>query len=292
MAKADKNVALTAVELEYKPTNDVLFKMYFRDYPELLKRLIAEVLGIQFESIENFVIKNPEMPPDAMREKFCKLDIVMEVDGRLIDLEVQVADEKNYRERSLYNWARLFSSGLPTGNDYSKLPPSIVISILAFPLFDCVEYRSEFRALEVSRHELLTDKMGLYYFELPKLPEVTDGSDGLKLWMAFFNAKTEADLLKIQSLGGAIMVQAVKAYHRVSASGEFRELERLRARARLDEANALSSARSEGRMEGRMEGRSEERKEIAKKMLTTGVDANTVAEWTRLTLDEVLQLVE
>ena len=120
--------------------------------------------------------------------------------------------------------------------------------------------------------------MGLYYFELPKLPEVTDGSDGLKLWMAFFNAKTEADLLKIQSLGGAIMVQAVKAYHRVSASGEFRELERLRARARLDEANALSGAERKGKMIA------------AKNMLAGGVDANTVAEWAQLSLDEVLRL--
>ena len=44
--------------------------------------------------------------------------------------------------------------------------------------------------------------MALYYFELPKLPEVVDGDDGLKLWLAFFNAKTEADLLKIQDIGG------------------------------------------------------------------------------------------
>jgi len=90
----------------------------------------------------------------------------------------------------------------------------------------------------------------------------------------------------------AVMVQAVEAYHSISASERFRELERMRARARHDEANALSGARYEGRMEGHREGRREERTEIAKNMLAEGMNANIVARLSRLTLDEVLQLVE
>ena len=42
------------------------------------------------------------------------------------------------------------------------------------------------------------------------------------------------------------MVEAVEAYRHVSASGEFKELERLRMRAKFDEANALSYARRQG----------------------------------------------
>ena len=236
----------TSTALEYTLTNDVLFKMVFRDYPELLKHLVAELLKIPFDSIGSFTVKNPEMPPDSMLEKFCRLDIVMEVGGRLVDLEVQVEDENNYPERSLYHWARLFSSGLPVGDNYSTLPRTIVISILAFSLFKCPDYHSEFGALEVTRHEVLTDKMGLHFFELPKLPKVTDGSDGLKLWLALFKAKTEDELSNLITVGGTIMSQAVSAYRSVSASGEFKELERLRDRARRDEASALAYARREG----------------------------------------------
>ena len=47
------------------------------------------------------------------------------------------------------------------------------------------------------------------------------------------------------------MAQAVEAYHHVSASGEFKELERLRDRARRDEASALAYARRKATEEER-----------------------------------------
>ena len=37
--------------LEYTFKTDTLFKMLFVKYPELLKRLVSELLGIRFESI-------------------------------------------------------------------------------------------------------------------------------------------------------------------------------------------------------------------------------------------------
>jgi hypothetical protein len=96
--------------------------------------------------------------------------------------------------------------------------------------------------------------MCICYFELPKLPEVVDGSDELKLWLALFNAKTKEELQKLQTIGGAIMSQAVTAYHHVSASGEFKELERLRYLAKHNEASALANARRKGVAEGMQQG--------------------------------------
>jgi len=37
--------------LEYTFKNDTLFKMLFTQYPDLLKQLVAKLLGIQLESI-------------------------------------------------------------------------------------------------------------------------------------------------------------------------------------------------------------------------------------------------
>ena len=42
------------------------------------------------------------------------------------------------------------------------------------------------------------------------------------------------------------MEQAIGAYRHVSATDEFKELERIRSRARHDEASALGHARREG----------------------------------------------
>jgi phage shock protein A len=46
------------------------------------------------------------------------------------------------------------------------------------------------------------------------------------------------------------MEQAIRAYHQITADSEFRELERLREKARYDEASALLHARDEGKAEG------------------------------------------
>ena len=75
-------------KLEYTFTNDTLCKMLFVQHPDLLKRLVAKMLDIRLESIGHFVITNPEMPADVMGEKFCRLDINMEVDGQRVDMEV------------------------------------------------------------------------------------------------------------------------------------------------------------------------------------------------------------
>jgi len=235
-------------KLEYRFTNDVLFKLLFVRNPDLLKNLVAAMLRIEPKSIKRFRITNSEMPPaGSIDEKFCRLDINMVVNGRRINLEVQVDDEGDYPERSLYYWARSYSTSLGAGKRYAALPHTIHISILAFDLFNCKEFHSEFRPLEVTRGTRLTDKMCLHYFELNKLPKTDDADDMLKLWLSLFKAETEEELKKIEKIGGTTMKQAICAYRSVTATEEFKELERLRDRTKRNEASALYNARRKER---------------------------------------------
>jgi predicted transposase/invertase (TIGR01784 family) len=229
-------------KLKHTFKTDILFKLLFCKYPDLLKQLISRLLGIQLKSIGEFLITNPEMPPESLGDKFCRLDINMTVDGQRVDLEVQVDDEGNYPERTLFYWAREYSSALPAGEDYSQLPRTIIISIINFTQFPCSEFYSEYKALEVTRHTPLSNRFHLIFFELPKLPEVVTAEDEQKLWLALFKAETEEDLARIEALGVPIMTQAINAYHSVVVSPEFKEVERLRAKARHDEAQALRNA--------------------------------------------------
>ncbi|MCL1882506.1 MAG: Rpn family recombination-promoting nuclease/putative transposase [Defluviitaleaceae bacterium] len=231
-------------KLQYKLTNDILFKMLFVKYPELLKKLVAELLSIQYTDIEQFDITNQEIPPETLGDKFCRLDINMIVNGQRVDLEIQVENEGNYPERSLFIWAREFSTSISEGQDYALLPRTIVISILGFKQFsDPNKFHSEFQVLEVSSHEPLTDKCVLHFFELPKLSKDVNTVCGKELWLKLFKAETEEDLEKLENLGVETMSEAVKAYRHVSASSEFREIERIRSKARHDEAQALQNAR-------------------------------------------------
>ena len=252
--------------------------MLFVQYPELLKKLVADLLGISLDGIGQFVIRNPEMPPENLGDKFCRLDINMTVNGQRVDLEVQVCNEGDYPERVMYYWAREFSSALLTGQDYAALPRTIVISIIDFALFECEEYHSFFQPLEVTRHTLLSDKMGFHFFELPKLPSDVDEDNMLLLWLSLFKAETEEELEKIKEMEVPVMSQAINAYYTITASSEFREKERLRTKARHDEAQALYNARKQRDIE------------IAKKLLKRNRPIDEIMEDTGLAYEEVENL--
>lgn len=275
-------------KLPYTFKTDTLFKMLFVQYPELLKKLVAELLGIPAADIEEFTIRNPEMPPENLGEKFCRLDITMTVNGQRIDLEVQVNNEGDYPERVLYYWAREFSSTLSAGQSYGSLPRTIVISIIDFRLFSCEEYWSFFQPLEITRHTLLSDKMGFHFYELPKLPAEVNGNNMLLLWLSLFKAETEEELEKIKELEVPEMSQAINAYYTITASSEFRERERLREKARRDEAQALHHAEQVGIQKGMQQGM----RQIARKMLQRNRPIDEIIEDTGLSSSEIERLLE
>ena len=229
-------------KLKYTFKSDVLFKLLFVKYPDLLRRLVAELLKIPYDNITEFEITNTEMPPETIGTKFCRLDIAMTVNSQKVNLEIQVENEGDFPERSLFHWARQYSLALPEGEDYSKLPRTIIIGIVHFKLFPCKEFHSEYEALEVTRHTRLSDRLNVHIFELPKLPKTVSAERGLELWLALFKAKTEEDLTKIEEMGVPVMKEAITAYRHVSASPEFQEMERMRSKALHDEAQAIRNA--------------------------------------------------
>jgi len=231
-------------KLKHTFKTDVLFKMLFTKYPGSLKQLTAHLLRIPVSSIGEFKVESPEMPPDGVGDKFCRLDILMTIDGQKVNLEIQVEDEGDFPERTLFYWARIYSNSLRTGKDYIHLPRTIIISILDFTLFKGHnEYHSEFQLLEVTRHHRLTDKMLLHFFELPKLPEIADKDNLLHLWLSLFKAETREDLKMIEDMGVTEINEIVTAYHKLAQSPEFREMERQREKTQMNEASALRNER-------------------------------------------------
>ena len=78
------------------------------------------------------------------------------------------------------------------------------------------------------------------------------------------------------------MSQAINAYYSITASSEFREFERLRAKARHDEAQAIYTAEQRGRHE--------ERIELARKLLKRNRPIDEIIEDTGLTREEIESL--
>ena len=81
------------------------------------------------------------------------------------------------------------------------------------------------------------------------------------------------------------MNQAINAYYSITASPEFREVERLREKARHDEAQALYHAKQEGIQQGI----SDRSIEIARTMLADGESVSKIMRYTGLTQGELEQ---
>ena len=221
------------------------------------------------------------MPAEEIEKKFCRLDMSMVIEGRIVNLEIQVRDEGNFAERSMFHWAREYSSALPAGEDYSALPKTIIISIIDFIMFnDSDDVHSEFMSLEVNRHTPLTDKMSLHFFELKKLPnlENIDTANEKDLWLALFNAETLEEMADLEKLEVSFMTQAVETYREVASDPEYRYLEKLRATARHDEAQALSNNEKQTKLA------------MAKNLLSLGVSFEIIAQSSGLSIEEIERL--
>ena len=88
----------------------------------------------------------------------------------------------------------------------------------------------------------------------------------------------EEELEKIKEMETPVMSQAIDAYYTITASSEFREKERLRAKARHDEAQALYTARKERNIE------------IARNMKSDGEPIEKIVRYTGLTKEDVENL--
>lgn len=228
---------------------DIIFKKMFTENKDLLSSFVSSALDIPEESIKEISILNSEIPPESISGKFSRLDINMEVDGRLVNVEIQVNKDNDYRERSLFYWALLYTSGINKGDKYEKLKQTITINILDFNMFDGEDYHSEVYPAVGKTGEVFSDKMKMHFFELKKLPKSLSHENLCELWLHFIKAESKEEFEMIKETDIPVMKKAVKVIYDMSEDTKIREAARMREKALHDEASALGVARREGRAE-------------------------------------------
>lgn len=229
---------------------DIIFKKIFTENKDMLTSFISSILDIPIESISEIEITNPELPPETLSGKFSRLDLSMKFDGRLVNVEIQVKNDPDYRDRTLFYWAKLYSSELKSGEDYSELKQTITINIINFNMFEGADYHTEVAAMIKGTNEVFSDKFSIHFFELKKVSKKPNPSNSRELWLQFINADSEEDLDMISQTNVPIMKKAVNVIYDMSEDTKIREIARLREKALHDEASALKNAKAEGRAEG------------------------------------------
>lgn len=244
---------------------DIIFKKIFSldENEDLLHDFLASLLEIPYNDIKKIEVRNSDVLPETAEGKFSRMDLKLLVDDRLVNVEMQIRAQPDFNDRVLYYWSKMYSGDLRSGEDYSELKQSISINIINFNMFDCAEFHSHFKLLETNRHEVLSDKCSIHFFELKKINRAVNKNNRMELWLQLINAESEEELtMNVPAIQKAVMV-----IHKMSADEKLQEIARMREKALHDEASALKGAREEGREEGR----AEERAEIISKMKAAGM---------------------
>ena len=236
---------------------DVIFKKFFTEHEDMLHAFISDILEIPFESIRRIEIGSQEIPPETEEGKFSRLDLVLDVDGKAVDVEIQINKQDDFRERTLFYWAKLYTSSLQKGQMYQSLKKTIAVIILDYTLFENREqYHTEVVAALKDTHEIFSDKFSIHFFEMGKVKKIQP-NDRKTLWMQFIQADTEEKLEQVKEAGGDLMERAVQIVYDMSADGKTRELARWREKSMLDMRSSLYAAETKGHERGKAEGRAE-----------------------------------
>ena len=196
--------------LELLPlTDDYIFKRVFayKGNESVLKDFLEALLKIEIKGIK---ITNPEIIPYEKGEKRGLLDIKAEInDGTMIDVEMQMKNERNTEERATEYMGKMISEQLQVGEDYQNLKKSIVIFITNYNFLKRNSYHSvgkmkfdktiedEYVNMGYDEEDELASKyIEVHYIELPKFKK-KELSKFTKLdqWMCIFTQNKEGIML-------------------------------------------------------------------------------------------------
>ena len=218
--------------IEYNMTNNYMFRYILQKNEKVLKGLICSLLHLKPEQIQKVEIKNPiNLSGDVSGKEFI-LDInVMLNDNTLINLEMQVANEYNWPERSLSYLCRSYDQ-LYSGQNYIDVLPVIHIGFLDFTLHPKEpEFYATYKILNVKNHLVYSDKFILSVVNLNQIELATkeDKAYNIDYWARIFKAKTWEEL-KMFAKDNEYLQEAAESLYVANAD----EIVRQQCRARED----------------------------------------------------------
>ena len=268
------------------PKIDFVFKKIFgsEEHPEILISFLNAVLKPK-KPIVSVEIKNSDLEKEYIEDKFSRLDVkALTSNKEIINIEIQLKNEYNMIQRSLYYWSKLYEEQLSEGDRYDKLSRTVCINILDFKYLKNDRFHNGYRLKEIETNEELTDLQEIHFIEIPKLrrfestEEIVDLLEG---WVEFLR-DPESEVIRKLEMSNKEIREAKDELYRLSRNSKERELYYLREKSLRDEISALANAKEKGLKEGLKQGLFEGKLESARSFLDI-LDDDTIA--TKLNID-------
>ncbi len=294
----------------YDPRADILFKKIFGRNEDLTISFLNAMLPLEGDGlVKTIKYLQPEELPIIPDLKDSIVDVLcVDIKGRTFVVEMQMYWTSYFKQRILFNAAKMYVTQIERGENYDALMPVYGLNLVN-DIFDVTseDYYHHYTMCEPSNPEKTIDGIELFFFELPKFKPKTFSQKKMQvLWLKFLteiNEKTvdvDPELLKNPEISKALDIctyltqEELLGYDRywdaistakTLASGKYKD--------GLDAG--LAKGREEGRVEGRAEGRAEGAKqrsiEMARKLKLKGIMSDEeIAEITDLTLDEIQKI--
>ena len=272
----------------YNLKNDVIFNSFFsrKGNEEYLIDFLQSLLKIEITEIE--IQGQVDLEKLAQNEKGGRLDLQAKLNnGIIVNIELQIKNEKNMEKRTLYYGAKTLSKEVKRGEEYNEIKQVIMINILNYEMFEYEEYVSETVIVsERHREKEIINGMKWYFIELPKFRKAQKNmEDKLNQWLVFIDDYDKGEIEMAEKKNKTLERARVELNY-LTGDAEMRRLAELREKWEMD----YISAKADGFSDGREEGRKENKLEIAKQMLEDGVDIAKISKYTGLLEEEIEKL--
>ncbi len=285
--------------VELQLTNDYIFKRLFskKGNEDILKDLLEGILEIPIEKVE--VMQEVELERVDIKDKLGVLDIKAVInEDTTVDIEMQIADEKNMIERTLFYWSGLYYTGLKRGQDYKLNNKVITINILMYNIFKEEKYHTIGLIKERESNKKITDKLEIHFIELPKFLKSKEiGNKKLRQWLDFICNKRKGEI-EMAVKENEKIAKASQEWEYLRGDEAVKRMAFLREKWERDWNSSMRSAKEigmekgikEGMEKGVEEGMEKGIEEVARKMLQEEIDKTIISKVTNLSLDEIEKL--
>ena len=275
------------------PKMDIVFQALFgeegseRITKEFLKTILNE------EIIEINLNQNPILRRENEEEKLGILDLIVRINNiENVDVEMQVVNQDEIKERILFYWSKLYVKSIKRGESYQKLEKAIVILITDKKIKDLeeLEYHTEWKIIEMeNRQKILTDKLELHIIELDKIEERTDNkNEKLVDWLMFLK-NPESERVKEKMKENESLKEAQEKLEKISEDARMQQLAWWKEKAIYEENTAKQAGYERGLEEG-LEKIKKEKIKIVKNMLKENMSIETISKVTNLDANEIKQI--
>ena len=284
------------------PKKDFVFQVLFGEVgsEEITKSFLEAILKEKITKID--LSKNPILRRMDPEGKMGTMDVLAIIEDEIrIDVEMQIAEEKDIIQRLLYYWGRTYIRGIQKAERYEELDKTIAILITAFEIKGLEElgYYTNWKIIETEeRKVILTEYMEIVIIELPKIyKEKRNKEDKLLEWLYFLENPKSEEVRKIMDENEGVK-KAKEKLEEISQDeimqrindwkvmGEYREF----TKEKRAKEEGIQEGIKEGIQKGKKEGKRAEKIEIAKKMKKENADIEFIMKVTELSKEEIEKL--